>query len=477
MAFFRAVFQNCRYSLHYVPKPVPFSSLPVMHPGDALVATAVSILKHHRSKRRWSNLRSLLISNKYLTPSQFSQIAIELRNRPHIALAFFRFTTKHSLSSHSLSSYATLIHILCRSRLRYHALTVIKSAMCSFCETPIAFLQALIKTYRACDSAPFVFDLLVEACLESKKIDSAIEIYELLKSKNVFLNASTCNSLLELVSRSRGCYAAYDLYRQIFQDCVTENGERGKGLLPNTKTMNLVMMGFYREGLVDKVEEVWQEMAGISCEPNLYSFNLLMAMYCDAGRMEDAMKVWVEVENRGLKHDVMAFNTMIGGYCKVGELSKAEEIYRNMVMKGLDSTCITFEHLINGYCKIGDSDSAMMVYEDMCRRNFIPESSIVNEIVRCLCAKNEIPAALEFWTSSMKKHEAVLKSENYKNLIKGLCEKGKMEDALELQAEMVRKGFEPDMEIYGVFIDAYTKQGNETIAEKLRKEMLLEADG
>ena len=44
--------------------------------------------------------------------------------------------------------------------------------------------------------------------------------------------------------------------------------------------------------------------------------------------------------------------------------------------------------------------------------------------------------------------------------------------ALKVQAEMVGKGFQPNSEIYGAFVDGYVRQGNEEMAEALRKEML-----
>ncbi|KAH6811861.1 hypothetical protein C2S51_025623 [Perilla frutescens var. frutescens] len=462
------------------PKPISFSSSP--HSGADLVSAAASILRHHRSKSRWSHLRSLLTTTKdnRLTPSQFSQVALQLRNNPHLVLRFFHFTVYHSLTSHSLSSYATAIHVLSRSRLKLQALNLIKSAMVAFSDaqpgSAVTILEALIKTYRACDSAPFVFDLLVQACLESKKIDPALEIYSILKSKNVLLKTSTLNSLIELVSKTRNCFAGYDLYREIFHLDV-DNDDKGsssrvKRIIPNSNTLNVIMVGFYREGMVDKVEEVWEEFVRVGCLPNTYSFNVRMAAYCDHGRVENAMRLWEEMEDKGLKRDAVAYNTIIGGFCRAGEVERAEEIYREMVMKGVESTCVTFEHLINGHCVVGGTDSAMMLYKDMYRKEFSPSSSTVNAIIRSLCDKDEISAASGVWWMAAKKHDAALERENYENLVKGLCREGKMEEALKLQAEMVVKGFKPCADIYDAFINGYVKQGNETMATKLRKEML-----
>ncbi|KZV52650.1 pentatricopeptide repeat-containing protein-like [Dorcoceras hygrometricum] len=342
--------------------------------------------------------------------------------------------------------------------------------------TPITLFEVLIKTYRACDSAPFVFDLLVKACIDSKKIDAAIEIYKMLRSKNLLLRTSTCNSLIELVSKGRGCFAMYDLYKDIFghDDDVGGNGDSGKVVLPNASTFNVLMLGFYREGLLEKVVEVWQGMESCSSVPNAYGYSILMAAYCEDGKMKDAMRVRKEMENKCVKCDAMAYNTIIGGYCRIGEVGKAEEIYREMVTNGIESTCTTIEHLVNGYCKTEDVDSAMLLYKDMCRKSFSPENSTVNVLVRTLCDNDRVTAAMDIIRLEGYKHEVVLEDESYARLTRALCQTGMMEEALRIQAEMMVKGIKPDSEIYGAFIDGYMKQGNEMMANKLRKEMLSE---
>ncbi|CAA3029218.1 Hypothetical predicted protein [Olea europaea subsp. europaea] len=484
MAFSQsAVCVNNRYLFSSLfSKFQPYSSSPPQISDDALVSAAVSILKHHRSKSRWSHLRSLLsTTSNLLNPSQFSQIALEIRNNPRLALRFFHFTLNDTLCCHSLLSYASIIHILCHSRLKTEAESLIRLAFRKFPEahqssssSPAPILEILIKTYRTCGSAPFVFDLLLKACLESKKIDQALDIFRMLNSKNVFVRTNTCNSLIELFSKSRGCFAAYDLYREIF--CF--NGENGvyyrrgaKGFFPNVNTFNVLMVAFYRERLVENVEELWKEMERVVCKPNSYSYSVLMAVYCGNARMEDAMRVWEEMQIKGVKCDAVAYNTLIDGFCGIGEIGRAEEIYRDMVMSGVESTCVTFENLINGYCKIGDADSAMLLYKDMCREGFNPDSLTVDAVIRVLCDKGDSSTALDVLMVLSRKHDVIPKKESYQVLIKCFCQEGKMEEALRLQAEMVGKGYEPDSETYGAFIDGYLKQGNETMAGKLRKEM------
>uniref|UniRef100_A0A0R0H865 Pentacotripeptide-repeat region of PRORP domain-containing protein n=1 Tax=Glycine max TaxID=3847 RepID=A0A0R0H865_SOYBN len=121
-----------------------------------------------------------------------------------------------------------------------------------------------------------------------------------------------------------------------------------------------------------------------------------------------------------------------------------------MAVAGVGTTASTYEHLVKGYCNVGDVDSAVLVYKDMGR----------------------VQEALEFVRCAVGKFDLIPMEKSYEALTKGLCFEGRMEEALKVQAEMVGKGFQQNSEMYGAFVDGYIKQGNEEMAEALRKEML-----
>ncbi|GMH02738.1 hypothetical protein Nepgr_004577 [Nepenthes gracilis] len=446
-----------------------------------LVSSVASVLIHRRSKSRWSTLLSLYPQG--FTPHQVSQILLQIRNNPRLALRFFQFTLHNSLSSHSLHSYSTMIHILARARLKTHARSLIKAAI-RFSESIIdddpqelcaeghKIFVILVQTYRLCDSAPFVFDLLIQACLELNRIDTCIKIVQLLRSRGICPNVCTCNSLIASVSKNRGCHFGYDLYEEIFRsDDRSLNGGFSAKILPNVQTFNCLLLSFYQTGSVDMVEQVWVEMGRMNCKPNLCSYNILMAAYCDEGELGKTWKLWEEMKLEGLKQDVVAYNTLIGGYCKTGEIERGEELHTEMGLYGIESTCVTYQHLINGYCKIGNVHSAMLLYEDMRRKGFSPDSSTIDTLVRAFCSKAKISEALDLFRIVTRNANFVARKTTYVYLLKGLCRGGQMNEAHELQAEMVGKGLNPDSDIYCAFIDGYTNQGKPDIAELLRKEM------
>ncbi|XP_021300320.1 pentatricopeptide repeat-containing protein At2g15980 isoform X2 [Herrania umbratica] len=409
------------------------------------IATVTSILTHHRSKSRWSNILTLFPSG--FTPSQFSQITLQLKNNPHLALRFFLFTEQKSLCNHNLSSYSTIIHILSRARLKTRARELIRVAI----RTP------------------------VKSCLQMKKLDGSIEIVRMLRSRGLSPQVSTCNALIGEVSKCRGAKKGYEVYKEVFG---VGNGERETNVKrvlkvrPNVHTFNALMLCFYREGLLEKVEEVWSEMESLGCAANGYSYSILMAALCEEGKVREAEELWEEMRVKGLEPDIVAYNTMIGGFCKHGEIIRAEELYREMGLIGIQATCVTYENLIDGYCKVADIYSAMLIYKDMCRKGFKPQGLTVEALVRGLCDKRRVLEALETMRVAVRELGVYLSGKSYVLLIKGLCEEKKMEEALKLQAEMVGKGFKPDPEIYEAFIDGYLRQGNKEMETMLRKEVI-----
>ncbi|XP_076906705.1 pentatricopeptide repeat-containing protein At2g15980-like [Bidens hawaiensis] len=443
--------------------------------ADPTVTSAVSILKHHRSKSRWTHLRTLFPSG--FTPSQFSQITLQLRNNPHLALTFFQFTLTHSLCHHSLSSYASIIHTLARSRQKTQTLTLIQSAIRKFNDpNPNSLFETLVKTYRTFDSAPFVFDLLIKACVQSKRVEHAIEIVRLLRSKGISPLISTCNSLVLCVCKHHGSIAGYEIYNEVFDSSGYKKVAGVKTVVANVHTYNIMMHAFYKDGLIENLERVWSDMFVNNCVPNEYSYAILMAAYCDDGRMADAVRVWEEMGSNGLEYDVMAYNTMIGGFCEAGNVCKAEEFFKEMGLGDVKSSSVTYEHLISGYCKIGDVDSAMLLYKDMCRKGFVPVGFTVDLLIKGLCVNNKVSEGVRVLRFAVK-NNVVVSGGSYEFLIKGLCDEGRMEESMKLQAEMVGKGYEPSSEIYSAFISGYEKEGNVELVSKLKTELLVRCGG
>ncbi|CAN6459895.1 unnamed protein product [Victoria cruziana] len=458
----------------------PAANSPGIQGHEDVVSSVTAILRHHRSKSRWNYLRS--IHPQGFSPPDLSRLLLSFRNRAHLALRLFTWSSK--LRRPDLSGYATIIHILARSGLSSHAESLIRTTIALEEQQQQqhhppggapGVLETLAATYRACDSRPFVFDLVVRACLTSGRTERAIDVVRRLRSRGVRITIGTSNSLLRHVARSSGADDALRLYREILSCSAESRAEtesrRGPEIPPNVQTFNSLLHAFHSEGHLEGVERVMSEMVRLGCEPNVFTYNILMAAFSDQGRIDKSVELWEQMLQKQLEPDVVSYNTLIGGLCRVGEVARAEELYSRMTVDGgIEPTCSTLEGLLDGHCRTGDVDGAILIFRDLRRRGFSPVIDSVNRIVEGLCRKSRAKEAVTFFRKAVVGGIEPDRT-SYETLIEGLCEEGKTEEALAVQVEMVSRGFEPDRKVYGFFLRGYEKCGDDEMVRKIREEM------
>lgn len=458
---------------------------PLSSDDEAIVSSAVSILRELRSKRRWTFLKSVHHPTGF-TPVQFAHVLLCLRNHARLALGFFLFTRRHSLCHHDSLSFAAAAHVLARHRRRSDALSLLQAAIRSLDTTrssssaaagdddnPSEIFKTLAKTYRVFDSAPFVFDLLVRAYLQAKRLDRATHIVRILMSRGIQPSISTANALIRSVSRANGSDAGFEVYSQIFKSQAVCNGVSMKvRVSPNPGTFNTLLLALYREGNMEKSIKIRDEMENFGCDPNVFTYSILMAGFCDEGMMQNAKKLWEELATKGIKPDIVAFNTLIGGHCRAGEMQAAEDLYRKMTLTEIDPTVTTFEHLVGGQCKAGCVDSALLLHQDARRRGFGLEASVIDELLAAVREKGRVAEGLRILREETTREGFTPSRRSYEVLIGGLCEEGKVEEAAKLQAEMAGKGFGNSFEVYNAFVEGYKKRGDIEKVEMLKDEMI-----
>ncbi|KAG6762785.1 hypothetical protein POTOM_033307 [Populus tomentosa] len=104
----------------------------------------------------------------------------------------------------------------------------------------------------------------------------------MLRSKGISPSIRTCNALICEVSRGKGSFAGYGVFKEVFglESCELEGKvRRGFRVTPNVHGFNESMVGFYKEGEVQMVEEIWSEMGRFGCVANGFSFDVLMALF------------------------------------------------------------------------------------------------------------------------------------------------------------------------------------------------------
>lgn len=68
---------------------------------------------------------------------------------------------------------------------------------------------------------------------------------------------------------------------------------------PNTKTMNILLLGFKESGDITAVELFYHEMVRRGFKPNSVTYNIRIDVYCKKGRVGDALRLLEEMELAG----------------------------------------------------------------------------------------------------------------------------------------------------------------------------------
>ncbi|XP_078435929.1 tetratricopeptide repeat (TPR)-like superfamily protein [Wolffia australiana] len=437
---------------------------------EAVVAEAVAVLSEQRRRSRWGFLKAV-VGGKGLTSEQAGKIITRLKNKPRLALRFFHWSEASSLCLHDLSSYAPMAHVLARGRLRRAAVSLLRAAVSREEDAaPDSVLAALLESYRACDSTPLVLDLLVRACVQARQLDHAMRVVRQLRARAVSPAGATCNELVRASCGASGAAAGLAVYGELF------GGDSPMPASPDVQTFNSLLLALHREGRVQEedADRILREMERRGCRPDCFTFCVRMAGLCAGGRVAAAEALFAEMAAVGIKPDAAAYNTLIGSLCLAGEIARAEELFRRMATAGVAATAASYEQLIAGHSAAGDATAALGLYEEMSRRGLRPEPSAVARLVGALCEKKRVTDGLGVLRKEMERTAGGLLlpcREMFVSVIEGLCDEGRMQEALELQAEMAAQGLAPDPQICRAFLHGYLRQGDAATADKLFDEM------
>ncbi|XP_021300321.1 pentatricopeptide repeat-containing protein At2g15980 isoform X3 [Herrania umbratica] len=299
------------------------------------IATVTSILTHHRSKSRWSNILTLFPSG--FTPSQFSQITLQLKNNPHLALRFFLFTEQKSLCNHNLSSYSTIIHILSRARLKTRARELIRVAI----RTP-GLLEKVEEVWSemeslGCAANGYSYSILMAALCEEGKVREAEELWEEM---------------------------------------------RVKGLEPDIVAYNTMIGGFCKHGEIIRAEELYREMGLIGIQATCVTYENLIDGYCKVADIYSAMLIYKDMCRKGFKPQGLTVEALVRGLCDKRRVLEALETMRVAVRElGVYLSGKSYVLLIKGLCEEKKMEEALKLQAEMVGKGFKPDPEIYEAFI------------------------------------------------------------------------------------------------
>ncbi|KAL0420143.1 UNVERIFIED_CONTAM: Pentatricopeptide repeat-containing protein, chloroplastic [Sesamum radiatum] len=207
-----------------------------------------------------------------------------------------------------------------------------------------------------------------ECLCKSGYCDEAIRVFESMKDSGLKPNLVTYNALIDACGKGGADYKrALEIFDEMLQngvqpDRITYNSllafdeafAVGKemesiGIKKDVVTYNALLDGFGKQGMYDKVKELFAEMKKEHLSPNLLTYSTLISVYSKGGLYKEAMEVYREFKRHGLKADVVFYSKLIDALCKKGLVESSAFLLDEMMMEGIQPNVVTYNSIINAF--------------------------------------------------------------------------------------------------------------------------------
>ncbi|KAG2325937.1 hypothetical protein Bca52824_008665 [Brassica carinata] len=348
----------------------------------------------------------------------------------------------------NLTHSTQLLYDLCKANRLKKAIRVIELMVTSgVIPDASAYTYLLVEKMEdhGFPSNTVTYNALVRGLCMLGSLNQSLQFVERLMERGLAPNAFTYSFLLEAAYKERGTDEAVRLLDEI----IARGGE------PNLVSYNVLLTGFCKEGRTDDALKMFRELPEKGFKPNVVSYNICLRCLCCDGRWEEANELLAEMDGGDRSPSVVTYNILINSLAFHGRTDQAMEVLNEM---GKGVTATSYNPVILRLCKEGKVDLVVKCLDDMIYRRCRPNEGTYNAI-GALCDEQDKVREAFYIIQSLSKEQRCCTHDFYKSVITSLCRKGNTYAAFKLLCEMTRCGFEPDSHTYSALIRGLCNEG------------------
>ncbi|MQM22736.1 hypothetical protein Taro_055793 [Colocasia esculenta] len=438
------------------PLPLPHRSVPDPAGQDLDVVT---LAHSHLVRGEWPRLDALASG---LTPFRVKHVLLRVRRDPVLSLEFFDWAHLLNPGLITMENHAIILHILTKDGRFRSAESILRRMLIPvFKGSSLDIFDALLHSYRLCDSSPRVFDSLFKTYAHLKKFRDATDTFRRMRDYGFLPTVKSCNAFLSsLLSLDRGDIVL-TLYREMSRCRIS----------PNAYTLNMVMRALCNSGRIEHALKLFDEMEKKGFGPMVSTFNTLIDGYCKKGLLVAAMTLKSEMDSKGLHPNVYTYNTLIHGFCKEGKLQNANKVFNEMKAANVSPNTVTYNTLISGYSRINNSEMGFRLHEEMVRDGIEVNILTYNALILGLSNEGKTKKAA-YLLKELDKQDLVPTASTFSALIIGQCKRQNSERALHIYKVMKKSGFQLNADTFNLLVYTFCKNQDFEGAVELLREML-----
>ncbi|CAN6463653.1 unnamed protein product [Victoria cruziana] len=419
----------------------------------------VNVAYSHLVHTDWAKLNEMVPG---LNPFRVNHVLLRTQKDHVLSYEFFDWVALQKPNAETLDSFAIIIHILTKAKKFRLAERVLKKTVIpKLPNSPSVLFDALICTYRMCDSSRDSFDCLFKTYAHLNKFRCATETFIRMKDYGFLPCIRSANAYVSSLLALNRSDIALSFYGEL----------RRRRMSPNVYTLNMVIRALCKSGKMEKAVEVFKDMEILGCRPNYASFNTLIDGYCRNQLLAAAVKLKNSMREKGVEPNIVTYNTLINGFCKSGMLEDANRLFSEMKVMNVAPNTVTYNTLISGYSNSGNCEMGSRLHEEMVKNGTTVDILTYNALLMGLCREGKTKKA-SYLLKKLQEENLVPDASTFATMIIGHCQRGNTERAHGAYRIMLRRGFHPNVEIFRTLISAFCQDEDYSCAVMLLVEMI-----
>ncbi|XP_040377768.1 pentatricopeptide repeat-containing protein At5g46580, chloroplastic [Oryza brachyantha] len=259
-----------------------------------------------------------------------------------------------------------------------------------------------------------------------------------------------------LITTARRC-RQFDKALHWFERMYTSDG-----VLPDEVTYSAILDVYAQLRMKEEVLALFDRARGSGWKPDHVAFAVLAKMFGEAGDYDGIQFVFREMREVGIKPNIFVYNALLEALGKTGKPGLARNLFDEMTSEGVEPNARTLTALAKIYGRARWGRDALQLWEQM-RQKKLPADNILCNTLLSMCADVGLVGEAEQLFSDMKDPDQgdVPKPDkwSYTAMINIYGSSGDADRALQLFAEMVECGIEPNIMSYTIVIQCLGKAG------------------
>lgn len=311
--------------------------------------------------------------------------------------------------------------------------------------------------YSNCKPSIFTCNSVMAAQLRQSRYSDLLSLHRFITQAGVAGNVVTHNLLINAYLDCRKTDTALENYKLLIDEAPFN---------PSKTTYRILVKGLVDNDKIDKAVELKDEMLEKGFEADVVVYSYLMWGFAKKGEADGVFELYDELKLK-VGEDFVGggvYGSLMKGYFLKGMESEAMECYMECVGEGskVKMDAVAYNYVLDALSKNGKFDEALKLFDRMLAEHSPPKRLSVNlgsynVIVDGYCAEGKFNDAIEVF-KSMGEKRCAPDALSYNNLIEQLCKNGMLAEGEELYRGMAEKGVSPDEFTFVLLMDTCFKE-------------------